>query len=85
MWIKYWEISMQLELFNEIDLNNPRFRKTWCTNCGDKWGDENFLLGMCCGRELIYDYPMNPEEIKQELQRDIIINKTINRARRLKW
>ncbi len=76
---------IQQDLFNNIDRKSARFTKTWCSVCGNGWGDENFFLGLCCGRDLIFDHPMTQEEILQELKREKLTAAILKRASKLGW
>lgn len=73
----------QLELYPEKSLK--RYTKTWCRSCGDRWGDENYLIGLCCGYELYFDYPMTEEDIQKEIKRDLAREAVIKRAKLLRW
>lgn len=42
--------------------------KTWCKSCGDNYGDENNMLGRCCGDRL-YEIPYTPTIMHSENRR----------------
>lgn len=58
--------------------------KTWCRVCGDKFSNENFEIGICCGY-LLQQVPLTLAEQKAKLKEEIVLRKIIERAQKLRW
>jgi hypothetical protein len=58
--------------------------KTVCQICGDGYGSEEFMLGRCCGLELI-EVPWTKEDYEHERNRQEAIKMINERASKLDW
>lgn len=58
--------------------------KTVCQICVDGYGDEEFMLGRCCGLEL-KEVPWTKDDYDNERNRQQAIKRIIKRASKLNW
>lgn len=58
--------------------------KTVCQLCGDGWGDEEFMLGMCCGQPLI-EVPKTEADLEKDRRYAEAKKRVLAAAAKLDW
>lgn len=58
--------------------------KLQCRICGDGFADENFMLGRCCGLEMI-EVPWTKADYEKEKRNKEAIREILARASKLDW
>lgn len=55
--------------------------KAYCQNCGDRYSDEAYCFGWCCGKEMM-SRPYTTEEVALRRR---ALERIIERSRALSW
>lgn len=58
--------------------------KTECQICKDGYGDEEMMLGMCCGLPLV-QVPWTEEDYESERKREVARKNLLEAAKKLDW